>query len=190
MYRRKDWINGITILILLFFLFSFAGWIWEVGIHLVQDRMFVKRGVMAGPWLPIYGTGGVLMMVMLRKFTGKPLVMFFLIMGLCGCMEYVTGWFLETFYHTRWWDYSAYTFQIQGRVCLLGLFLFGTGGMIFMYLIRPRAEKMLAGISLHTREILCMMLVGIFLADLIYSLINPNQGAGISTPVFLQRRLK
>lgn len=187
--RREEVVSSITILILLFFVFSVAGWLWEVGLHLVQDGVFVKRGVLSGPWLPIYGTGGVLIMLVLQRFFRKPLRLFFMIMAMCGLMEYVTGWFLETYFHTKWWDYSDLTFQIQGRVCLVGLLLFGMGGMAFVYLLRPCLERFLKGISLHWREILCMVLVGIFLVDLIWSFQNPNQGAGITTPVMITKTL-
>lgn len=43
--------------VLLFFLVSFLGWVWEVCIYLVRDGQFVNRGILSGPWLPIYGEG-------------------------------------------------------------------------------------------------------------------------------------
>ena len=52
--------------ILLFFTFSFIGFIWEVFLHLLNDGVFVNRGTMHGPWLPIYGTGGVLILFLLK----------------------------------------------------------------------------------------------------------------------------
>lgn len=174
---------SITSLILLFFFFSFAGWLWEVAFHLVEDRMFINRGVLFGPWLPIYGTGGVLILLLLKRFFDRPLLLFFLIMGLCGIVEYVTGWWLETFMHTKWWDYSEYTFQIQGRVCLIGLLVFGLGGLAFVYGVAPKLDRTIQKIGRHTREITCMILVAVFVMDLVYSLRNPNQGFGISTPV-------
>lgn len=183
--KREESISYVTVLILLFFVFSVAGWLWEVGLHLVQDGVFVKRGVLSGPWLPIYGTGGVLIMLVLRRFFDRPLKLFFLIMGMCGVVEYLTGWFLEMYFHTKWWDYSNLTFQIQGRVCLAGLLVFGLGGLAFVYLIRPALERLLGKLSLHSREILCMILLGIFLIDLLWSFQNPNQGAGISKPVIM-----
>ena len=47
--KREESISYVTELILLFFVFSVAGWLWEVGLHLVQDGVFVKRGVLSGP---------------------------------------------------------------------------------------------------------------------------------------------
>ena len=58
---HRDYHRNYTLMtyILLFFIFAFIGWIWEVGIHIVEDGVFVNRGTMFGPWLPIYGFGGV-----------------------------------------------------------------------------------------------------------------------------------
>ena len=38
---------------------SFIGWFWEVSSHLMLYHSFANRGVLHGPWLPIYGVGGV-----------------------------------------------------------------------------------------------------------------------------------
>ena len=69
---RQDY--SVSSLVLMFFTFSGIGWLWEVGLHLVVDGMFFNRGFMAGPWLPIYGTGGVLILVLLKKWRSRPLL--------------------------------------------------------------------------------------------------------------------
>lgn len=51
--------NRILNYILLFMTCAFLGWIWEVMLHLIQHGQFVNRGVLHGPWLPIYGFGGL-----------------------------------------------------------------------------------------------------------------------------------
>ena len=58
--QKMDTINymrrySIWSLIALFFIFSVIGWIWEVVLHIIVDGEFVKKGVLHGPWLPIYG---------------------------------------------------------------------------------------------------------------------------------------
>ena len=68
---------GMTGIILLFFIFSVVGWCWEVGLHLVQSGHLVNRGVLHGPWLPIYGSGGVLVLILLKKVRERPVVTFF-----------------------------------------------------------------------------------------------------------------
>ena len=44
---------------LVFYLYSFAGWCWEVSLYLVKERRFVNRGFLTGPILPIYGFGAL-----------------------------------------------------------------------------------------------------------------------------------
>ena len=51
--RRMGQVYGFFFYVPLFFLLSFAGWLWEAGIYLVKDGEVVNRGVLWGPWLPI-----------------------------------------------------------------------------------------------------------------------------------------
>ena len=172
-------------LILLFFVFSAAGWGWEVMYHLVEDHMFVNRGFLQGPWLPIYGTGGVLILMVLKKYFDRPILLFFMIMGVCGVVEYATGWMLEAVFHEKWWDYSEYVLQIQGRVCLIGLLIFGLGGLVFVYGIAPWMDRKINHMKCHTQRLLCGILFVLFAVDVVYSLCHPNQGAGITHPVMV-----
>ncbi|NBI91778.1 hypothetical protein D3Z45_14660 [Lachnospiraceae bacterium] len=58
--KQKLW---IFFYVLLFFLLSLVGWLWEIAIYLVQDGRFVNRGILLGPWLPVYGSGGLLLIL-------------------------------------------------------------------------------------------------------------------------------
>ena len=93
---HRDYHRNYTLMtyILLFFIFAFIGWIWEVGIHIVEDGVFVNRGTMFGPWLPIYGFGGVCGIILLKRFIDHHVATFFLVVGLCSVVEYVTSWYL------------------------------------------------------------------------------------------------
>ena len=123
----------ITDYILFFFVFSFIGWIWEVCLVLVQTGKLVNRGVLFGPWLPIYGSGGVLILLLLRKVFKKPVITFFSMTVLCTSIEYFTSWYLEVTRGVRWWDYSKKKFNINGRICLENLCLFGIASILIPY---------------------------------------------------------
>ena len=77
-------------LVLFFFIFSIIGWCWEVLVHLVKDGAFIKRGTLMGPWLPIYGTGGLMILIFLRRLANHPALLFFCTMALCSTLEYAT----------------------------------------------------------------------------------------------------
>ena len=172
---------SIDSLILMFFAFSGIGWIWEVILHIIEDGMIINRGVMTGPWLPIYGMGGVLILVVLKKFRARPMQLFGTIMCLCGVIEYVTSILLESLFGARWWDYSDMLLSIDGRVCLEGLMIFGIGGLFFIYIIAPKMDDLLMRFSSKSKIIVCVFLLAVFLGDLVHMFIAPNMGFGITS---------
>lgn len=172
-------------LLLMFFSFSFIGWIWEVGIHIIEDARFVNRGVLHGPWLPIYGSGAMIILLLLNRFRNKPVAEFFLAMTLCGGVEYFTSWLLEvTKDGTKWWDYSDYFLNLNGRICAEGLLIFGVAGVAGVYFLAPVLDNFFSKISTKKAVIILVILIAIFVVDNIYSSGNPNVGKGITDYAF------
>lgn len=177
-YMRR---YSVWSVILLFFAFSLIGWVWEVSLHLITDGVFVNRGVLHGPWLPIYGTGGVMILAVLNKFREKPLVEFLLTIVLCGCVEYFTSWFLEITHNgEKWWDYSGYFLNLNGRICAEGLLVFGLGGMAIVYVAAPLLDDLIRKIPYKILIPVCITLLAVFGADEVYSNRHPNTGKGIT----------
>ena len=170
----------MTSLILLFFTFSVMGWLWEVAMHLVCDGMFVNRGVLFGPWLPIYGSGGILVLLLTKKIVRRPMLTFCMVVLVCAVVEYATSWVLETTQGVRWWDYSEFRFNLQGRICLEGLLLFGVGGCAFIYFLAPLMDRFLKKIPAMAKIAACVVLVAIFAFDALHAMNSPNKGVGIT----------
>lgn len=166
----------------LFFFFAFAimGWGWEVIVFFFQEGMFINRGILFGPWLPIYGVGGVAILLLLRRFAESKLLTFFMVMMLCTALEYMTGWFLESATGVRWWDYTGYMFNINGRICLLGAFVFGLGGIALIYVLAPLLDDFYRKIPPRAKYIMGIIFLLLFLADVTYSHFHPNTGYGIT----------
>ena len=172
---------NISSLILMFFIFSTIGWLWEVSLHLIEDGTFVNRGVMHGPWLPIYGFGGVLVLVVLNKFREKPLLEFISIIILCGIVEYFTSFYLELTHNgVKWWDYSGYFLNLNGRICAEGLLVFGLGGIADVYFLSPLLDNLIRKINSKILIPVVTLLVIFFTIDQIYSSEDPNVGTGIT----------
>ena len=166
--------------ILMFFIFSFIGWIWEVLLHIVSEGRFVNRGTMLGPWLPIYGSGALLILIILKPIRKRPILFFISSMILAGVVEYSTAWYLWTFKGAKWWDYTGYFLNIEGRVCLEGLLVFGLGGAAVTYFLGPSLNDILNKIKPKIRTTICIILLMFFGIDLIYSSKHPNSGSGIT----------
>ena len=165
-------------LFLLFISFAFAGWTWEVALHFIQTGEFSNRGTLYGPWLPIYGTGGVIVLILCSRFRKKPVLEFFTAILLCGILEYGSGWYLETKYHQRWWSYDGYFLNLHGRICAEGLLVFGVGCCAVVYLLAPLADYYLSKANQRILIGICIVLALVFGADSIYSGRHPNTAKG------------
>ena len=171
---------SVTSIILMFFIFSFIGWTWEVCFHLVTDGEFVNRGVLHGPWLPIYGSGGLMILVLLNKLRKHPVAEFFAAFTLCGVVEYFTAVFLEMKFGEKWWDYTGYFLNIDGKVCAEGLLIFGLGGMVVVYFVAPLLDNIIRKLPLKVVIPICVALALMFTADQVYSSYYPNKGDGVT----------
>ena len=129
--------HKIFIYISLFLIYSFIGWLTEVSAFLISDKKFVNRGFMVGPVVPIYGTGGILITLFLTRYYNEPVTLFCMAVIVCSILEYFTSYLMEKLFKTRWWDYSNKKFNINGRICLSNLVLFGIMGLVMIYLVNP-----------------------------------------------------
>jgi uncharacterized membrane protein len=86
-----------------------------------------------GPFIPIYGFGGLLY-IALMHVSLNPFFLFFAGAFSACILEYITSWTLEKVFHARWWDYSKEKLNINGRVCLIGFLAFGGFAVILPYL--------------------------------------------------------
>ena len=171
----------LTSLILVFFAGCMFGWTWEVVLHLLQAGEFVNRGVLHGPWLPIYGGGILLILVILYRFRKSAFTQFWLIVVLCGIVEYMTSWILEILHDgQRWWDYKGYYLNLNGRICAEGLLVFGIGGAAVVYVAAPLIDDLLEQVSQKILWPLCAVLLLVFGADVVYSAFVPNTGKGVT----------
>ena len=132
-----DTVTKIGNYFFIFLIGSFAGYIYEFLFYLLVDHKLVNSGFLYGPYIPVYGTGAILMLLLLKRFKEHPLVVFLLAMLVTGVLEYITGAFMYELYHRRWWDYTGLFLNIDGYVCLRSVFTFGIGGLLLIYIIDP-----------------------------------------------------
>lgn len=179
---RISYLSPVTVwtLIIIFFSFSFVGWLWEVSLHIMIDGAFINRGVLHGPWLPIYGAGVGLIAVLLYRFRKNPILEGVMVVLLCGFVEYMTSLVMELTLGMRWWDYTGYYLNLNGRICGEGLTVFALGGMAAVYLLVPVIDGAVTRIKPKVLIPVCILLVLSLCFDLVYSMNHPNAGKGIT----------
>ena len=150
---------------LLFMIYSFFGWIIEIIDMSFASKKLVNRGFLIGPYCPVYGIGAVLMVLVLSKYDEDIHVVFGMGLLMCGILEYLTSYIMEKIFKARWWDYSDYKFNLNGRICLLNLILFGVGGVIVVCYVNPVILEILNKIPDITLTIISIVLLLIFIVD-------------------------
>ena len=80
---------------------------------------------MRGPFLPIYGSGAIMMLVVSMPFQDNLILTY-----LAGCvgatvLELVTGLTMEALFKVRYWDYSNQKFNYKGVICLSSTLAWG-----------------------------------------------------------------
>lgn len=153
---------------LYFIIYSVLGWITETIYCSVQEGHFVERGFLRGPLCPIYGTGALILLVVLDPVKNW-IAIFLAGFLLTSTLEYVTSYAMEKVFKMRWWDYSEHFLNINGRVCLLNSTLFGLMALALTKGIHPFVEKYLAILNDNLLYILAALLCAVFLVDFIIS---------------------
>ena len=159
-------------------LYSIFGWCYEVFLEVVVYRWgFTNRGVLFGPYCPVYGFGALIFLFliypMVRDRNGRekiiriPLV-FLLCMLSATALELATSYLLE-FINGSWpWQtYRDYKYNFQGRIALSPSLRFGLGGVIFLYLLQPLFERLCDWLGEVRVKYLAVIMATVFLADCI-----------------------
>ena len=156
-------------LFLYLMLYSFLGWACESIFCSIGRKKWINSGFLFGPFCPIYGFGSVFVIYLLTPFIEHPLVVFLLSILITSVLEYFTSWLLEKLFHVMWWDYSRYTFNLNGRVCLLNSFLFGCMSLFVIYILHPFVSQWVEQIPLQWIMILQILLLIYLVVDLVLS---------------------
>jgi len=163
-------IEQIENYIVLFFIYSFLGWLMESVKLSIPNKKFINRGFLIGPYCPIYGTGVLLITILLRKYSDDRLITFFMSLLICGTLEYLTSYIMEKLFKARWWDYSQRKFNINGRICLETLIPFGIAGTFIIYVANPFFLKYINIIPNIVIHVLTGTFVVAYTTDMIVSL--------------------
>ena len=120
-----------------FFLYVMIGWVYESTVESLYHRKFVNRGSLKGPYIPIYGVGGCVIIFVAMPFKENGFLVF--LSGLIGCtiLEYFTGWLMETLFKKQFWDYSMLKFTYKNRISLLSSLVWGVMSLLMVYVIFP-----------------------------------------------------
>ena len=172
-------IKNLRDFLVLFILFSFVGWTYEVILGLFHHGVFLNRGYNFGPWLPIYGFGGMILYGLFGKLINKPIYVgkvniriFLLIIYIsvfAAIIELVSTYIMQFngIPYNKLWDYNKHPFNFEGRIALEPYIKFGLLGVLMFYLVMPIYDKFVKMKNQKLCNIISWILIGLFFVDLI-----------------------
>ena len=128
---------------LLFIIYSFMAWVYEVVICSVEEKKIVNRGFLYGPICPVYGVGALLIVSLLGGLKNNIVVLFVGSVILATVLEYLTAVLLENVFGAKLWSYSNYPLNFKGRVSLFSSLVFGTMALLLTLYIHPFTNSLL-----------------------------------------------
>ncbi len=160
----------MTSYVLIFIVYGFLGWCVEVLYVGIGSGKFYNRGFVHLPILPIYAFGALTINLLLQPVITHPILVYFLGVIVTTILEYITSYIMEKAFQMRWWDYSHYRFNINGRVCLKNSLLFGILCLFVMYGINPIVLEVIANIDPNVQQFIANMFIFVFTIDIMYTL--------------------
>ena len=126
---------SITQIMFMFFLFCNYGWIQESIIESLYHKRVINRGFLRGPYIPIYGIGGMTLLFVCMPFEENGFAVYFVGLISCTVLEYFVGWLMEKLFHKQFWDYSMLKLTYKNRISLLSSLFWGLMALFMVYVL-------------------------------------------------------
>jgi uncharacterized membrane protein len=163
-------------IILYFFIYAFIGWVLESFYSLYSLGYFTKRGFLFGPICPIYGYGGIILILLLTKYKKNTFKLFIISGIVFSIFEYITSFILDASFATSCWDYSNDFFNLNGRISIFFSFVWGIFAILFLNHIHPfikkKLNKRLSKIPYTIQKICLYIFTIVFIIDTLLSCSN------------------
>ena len=164
-------------LCLLFIVGGTCGWAIELFFRRFVHKKWVNPGFLAGPCLPLYGTGVVFLYIIcsldysfIANEVWRAVFVIALITVVMTLVEYVTGLIFIIGLKVKLWDYSKRPGNIQGIICPLFTFFWGVIGAAYCLFVHPLLMKAVAWINLNEiYSFFIGMYYGVLVIDIFYS---------------------
>lgn len=134
----------------MFFLCSFFGYLMETFLKtFIFEGM--NNGILFGPWIPVYGFGAVLVIIIMRFIFNrlkisrwiKVIFLFVFSVLVLTILEFIGGMLIEKFTRKIFWDYSNLRFNVGHYIALEISLVWGLFSLAFVYIFKPLVDKII-----------------------------------------------
>ena len=150
-----------------FLVYSILGYLIEMTYYLFVGGG--ESGILYGPWTPIYGLGGVFIIILYRAFfykrkhtVLKEITFIVCITILLTFLEWLGGTLIELIFGVVFWDYSGYRYAIGKYIALEMSLVWAFMSVLFIYVIKPLLVPFIKKIP----NIITLIVLFLFLIDI------------------------
>ena len=153
------------------------GWVYEFIFYFFNSGMkkFYLRGANFLPWINIYATGSIMIILLTRKLKKHPILIFLIAFISTGILEYFSGFAMYKLMNgIRCWDYNTEILNfgnIDGFVCLRSVTFFGLSALFLMYFLLPFFLYLSTKMNKKVFIVISVSLCTLFLFDEFYNLL-------------------
>lgn len=141
----------------------------------VLKAEWVNRGFMRGPFLPIYGSGAVVVLIFTLPFRTDAGLVFIVGMASATLLEYFTGAAMEKLFHVRYWDYSSQRLNLNGYICVTSSLAWGVFSVLLTRYGHTPVERFVLGMNTNILEFVVFVLtvyISIDMAESVREAVN------------------
>jgi uncharacterized membrane protein len=157
-YEIRQWL-------IFFYIYCFLGWCFESAYVSIKERKFVNRGFMVGPFLPIYGSGAICVLIASLPLRQWPIAVYFGGAFAATALELVTGILMEALFKVRYWDYTPKPFNFKGYICLGSSITWGFFSLGMVYGFHKPIERFVLMFSDNVTSVVAIVLTVYISAD-------------------------
>ena len=155
-----------------FLIFSIAGLLIEtVYCYATADAIESRKGLIWGPFCPVYGVSAAVLIMFLNRYKDKNIMLLFIYGFMVGSIaEYILSFGLETVYGMRFWDYGYAKLNLNGRICLQYSIYWGILSVVIMKIVKPPIDRIISKIPIRFRNITEIIIFIFLVIDCIFTI--------------------
>lgn len=153
-----------------FIVYSILGYVIETLYGLLTKGVIESRqSMLYGPFCCIYGLGAICLLCIPKSAKKNNWTLFIAGFIIGSVVEYVVSWVGEVIFNIKWWDYSNFPLNINGRVCVYFSIFWGILTICLNKVINPTVDKVLGKIPIKVLNVLTVIIMVFMAFDFIIS---------------------
>ena len=128
-----------------------------------------RQSMLYGPFCCIYGLGAICLLCIPKSAKKNNWTLFIAGFIIGSVVEYVVSWVGEVIFNIKWWDYSNFPLNINGRVCVYFSIFWGILTICLNKVINPTVDKVLGKVPMKILHVLTVIIMVFMAFDFIIS---------------------